>query len=118
MLKRDAEFMLAEAGRPVKITMPGPMTVVDSTANEHYSDEAAMAMDVAAALNEEARELDALGIAVIQFDESVFSRYPDKVKEWGITALDHCVEGVERSANRSAYLLQLPDARGPTSDRR
>ena len=43
-----------------------------------------MAMEVAAALNEEAKELDALGVDVIQFDEPVFSRYPDKVKDWGV----------------------------------
>ena len=44
MLKRDAEFMLAETSRPVKVTLPGPMTVVDSTADEHYGDEETIAM--------------------------------------------------------------------------
>ena len=81
MLEKDAEFMLAGKGRPVKISMPGPMMVVNSTANERYGDEAAIAMDVAGTLNVEARQLDAIGVAVIQFDEPVFSRYPNKVKE-------------------------------------
>lgn len=87
-------FLLAEARRPVKITLPGPMTIADSTYDLHYNDEQKLAMDIAAALNTEARELDALGPAVIQFDEPVFSRYPEKVTSWGIEALDRCVEGL------------------------
>lgn len=118
ILKEDAAFMLAETDLPVKITMPGPMTVVDSTADEHYGDEATMAMEVAAALNEEARELDALGVAVIQFDEPVFSRYPDKVKEWGITALDRCLEGVNtaKTAAHICYSYPMPGVPRPIMD--
>ena len=118
MLKRDAEFMLAETDRPVKITMPGPMTVVDSTADEHYGDEATMAMEVATALNEEARELDELGIAVIQFDEPVFSRYPEKVKEWGVTALDRCLDGIQRAqtAAHICYSYPMPGVPRPIVD--
>ena len=118
ILKKDAAFMLAETDLPVKITMPGPMTVVDSTADEHYGDEATMAMEVAAALNEEARELDALGVAVIQFDEPVFSRYPDKVKEWGITALDRCLEGVTsaKTAAHICYSYPMPGVPRPIMD--
>ena len=118
ILKKDAAFMLAETDLPVKITMPGPMTVVDSTADEHYGDEATMAMEVAAALNEEARELDALGVAVIQFDEPVFSRYPDKVKEWGITALDRCLEGVNsaKTAAHICYSYPMPGVPRPIVD--
>ena len=55
ILGEDSEFMLSESDRPVKMTLPGPMTVVDSTADEHYGDEETMAMEVAAALNEEQR---------------------------------------------------------------
>ena len=118
ILKKDTAFMLAETDLPVKITMPGPMTVVDSTADEHYGDEATMAMEVAAALNEEARELDALGVAVIQFDEPVFSRYPDKVKEWGITALDRCLEGVNtaKTAAHICYSYPMPGVPRPIMD--
>jgi len=118
MLKRDAEFMLAETDRPVKITLPGPMTVVDSTADEHYGDEETMAMEVAAVLNEEAKELDALGIAVIQFDEPVFSRYPEKVKEWGIKALDRCLEGITsaKTAAHVCYSYPMPGVPRPIVD--
>lgn len=118
MLKRDAEFMLSETSLPVKMTLPGPMTVVDSTADEHYGDEEKMAMEVAEALNAEARELDALGVAVIQFDEPVFSRYPDKVKEWGIKALDRCLEGVNKAqtAAHICYSYPMPGVPRPIVD--
>jgi len=118
MLTRDAEFMLAETDLPVKMTLPGPMTVVDSTADEHYGDEATMAMEVAEALNAEALELEALGVAVIQFDEPVFSRYPDKVKEWGITALDRCLEGITKAqtAAHICYSYPMPGVPRPIVD--
>lgn len=118
LLVDDLEFLLAETDRPVKITMPGPMTVVDSTADEHYGDEAAMAMDVADALNAEARALDAMGAAVIQFDEPVFSRYPKKVKEWGVVALDRCLEGVTnaKTAAHICYSYPMPGVPRPIVD--
>ena len=114
----DLRFLLAEADRPVKITLPGPMTVVDSTADEHYGDERAMAMAVAEALNAEARDLDALGPAVIQFDEPVFSRYPEKVSAWGIEALDRCLEGITnaRTAAHICYSYPMPGVARPIMD--
>ena len=118
ILGEDSEFMLSESDRPVKMTLPGPMTVVDSTADEHYGDEETMAMEVAAALNEEAKELDALGVDVIQFDEPVFSRYPDKVKDWGVKALDRCVEGIKSSktAAHICYSYPMPGVPRPIVD--
>ena len=118
MLADDLKFMLAETDRLVKITMPGPMTVVDSTADEYYGDDATMAMDVADALNAEARELDAQGAAVIQFDEPVFSRYLDKVREWGIAALDRCLEGIEntQTAVHICYSYPMPGVPRPIMD--
>ena len=91
---QDLAFLVTQTNSPVKVTLPGPMTVVDSTFNAFYDDERAFAMAVADAINKEARALDALGPAVIQFDEPVFSRYPDKVAEWGIEALDRCAQGL------------------------
>ena len=88
MLVQDLRFALSEARSPLKVTMPGPMTVVDSILDIYYRDERALALAVAAALNQEARDLEAAGAAVIQFDEPLFSRYPEKVSQWGIEALD------------------------------
>ena len=113
----DLRFALAEARAPLKVTLPGPMTVVDTILDEHYGDEEAFAMDVAEALNQEARALDALGPAVIQFDEPVFSRYPEKVEQWGIAALDRCLEGVTaRTAVHVCYSYPMPGVPRPIQD--
>jgi 5-methyltetrahydropteroyltriglutamate--homocysteine methyltransferase len=74
--------------------VPGPMTVVDSTLDEFYKDEAAMALDVAAALNEELRDLQAAGCDVLEIDEPAMTRYHEKVFAYGAKALDRCLEGI------------------------
>jgi 5-methyltetrahydropteroyltriglutamate--homocysteine methyltransferase len=94
ILVDDLMFLLAESDLPVRVTLPGPMTVCDSTYDAYYHDEKTMAFAWADAINKEARLLDALGPAVIQFDEPVFSRYPEKTAEWGIEALDRCLAGL------------------------
>ncbi|MBP10619.1 MAG: hypothetical protein CL397_09430 [Acidiferrobacteraceae bacterium] len=117
ILVDDLRFALAHTQRPVKITLPGPMTVVDSTLDEFYGDERTLAIAVATALNKEARALDALGPAVIQFDEPVFSRYPDKVAEWGVDALDRCVEGIQAaSCVHVCYSYPMPGVPRPIVD--
>jgi 5-methyltetrahydropteroyltriglutamate--homocysteine methyltransferase len=88
-------FARAHTRSPVKVTLPGPMTLVDTTLDEHYrGDEEALAMRFAALLNAEARDLAAAGAAVIQFDEPCFNIYLDKVKAWGIRALEAAIAGV------------------------
>jgi 5-methyltetrahydropteroyltriglutamate--homocysteine methyltransferase len=80
------------------------MTIIDTIANEHYPDRVAMAMRFADLLNEEARELDALGIDVIQFDEPAFNVYADAVKAWGVAALERAAQGLKcRSSVHICY---------------
>jgi 5-methyltetrahydropteroyltriglutamate--homocysteine methyltransferase len=90
----DLRFAKAQTNKPIKMDVPGPMTVVDSTLDEFYKDEAAMAMDVAAALNEELRDLQAAGCDVIEIDEPAMTRYHEKVFAYGAKALDRCLEGI------------------------
>jgi len=117
VLEEDLRFLLRETRSPVKVTLPGPLTVADSTFDAHYGDERALALDLAAALNEEARALDRLGPAVIQFDEPAFSRYPEKVAEWGIEALDRCVEGLRaKTAVHICYSYPMPGVPRPIMD--
>jgi 5-methyltetrahydropteroyltriglutamate--homocysteine methyltransferase len=117
ILREDLRFLMAEASGPVKVTLPGPMTVWDTLADEYYDDERALALDFAAAINEEAREIDALGPAVIQFDEPVFSRYPERVAEWGIEALDRCLEGLAATtAVHVCYSYPMPGVARPIQD--
>jgi 5-methyltetrahydropteroyltriglutamate--homocysteine methyltransferase len=91
-----AEALVARAHtkRRLKFTLPGPMTIVDTIADEHYRDRVALAMAFAELLNEEARELAAIGVDVIQFDEPAFNVYLDEVVGWGIDALHRAAEGL------------------------
>jgi 5-methyltetrahydropteroyltriglutamate--homocysteine methyltransferase len=110
----DLRFLKAETTRPVKMTLPGPMTIVDSTFDAHYGNDRDFAMAVAAAINMEALELDKLGPAVIQIDEPVFSRYPEQVADWGIEALDRCLEGVNAAtAVHVCYSYAMPGVPRP-----
>ena len=89
------KYARARTTRPLKVTLPGPMTTWDSTLDEHYSyDEARMAMHFAEILNAEALELQAAGADVIQFDEPCFNIYTDKVGEWGIEVLERAMQGL------------------------
>jgi 5-methyltetrahydropteroyltriglutamate--homocysteine methyltransferase len=90
----EASLARAHTTRKLKFTLPGPMTIVDTIADAHYGSRVDMAMAFADLLNEEARELQALGIDVIQFDEPAFNVYMDDVREWGIAALHRAAEGL------------------------
>ena len=79
--------------RRLKFTLPGPMTIADTIADAHYGDRTALAMAFAEVLNEEARDLAALGVDVIQFDEPAFNVYLDDVVGWGIEALHRAADG-------------------------
>ena len=117
ILERDLRFVQDESPLPVKITLPGPLTIADSTVDAHYGDERTFAMALAEALNEEAKALDAMGPAVIQFDEPAYSRYPDKTVEWGIEALERCIEGIRtKTAVHVCYSYPMPGVPRPIVD--
>src|SRR5262249_17112769 len=83
----EARFARGQTRRDLKWTMPGPMTVVDTIHDAYYRSRPRLGMEVARLLNEEARELQGLGVDVIQFDEPAFNVYMDEVRDWGIEAL-------------------------------
>ena len=90
----EAGIARAHTRRPLKFTLPGPMTIVDTIADAYYGDKVKLAMAFAGLLNDEARELAAIGIDVIQFDEPAFNVYTEAVAEWGIAALHRAIEGL------------------------
>lgn len=90
----EAAFCRAHAGKGLKFTLPGPMTICDTIADGHYGSRADMAMAFAEVLNAEARELEAAGVDVVQFDEPAFNVFMDDVREWGVAALERAVEGL------------------------
>jgi 5-methyltetrahydropteroyltriglutamate--homocysteine methyltransferase len=91
----EAAFCRAHTSHPLKWTLPGPMTICDTLADAHYGRRADMAMAFAEILNEEALELEAAGVDVIQFDEPAFNVFMDAVNEWGIAALERAARGLK-----------------------
>jgi 5-methyltetrahydropteroyltriglutamate--homocysteine methyltransferase len=91
----EVRFTRAHTSRKLKFTLPGPMTICDTIADAHYGKRADMAMAFAELLNQEARELEALGVDVIQFDEPAFNVFMRDVKDWGIDALHKAREGLK-----------------------
>ncbi len=90
----EVRFTRAQTGHQLKFTLPGPMTICDTIADDHYGRRANMAMAFADILNTEARELEAAGVDVIQFDEPAFNVFMEDVKDWGIDALHRAREGL------------------------
>jgi 5-methyltetrahydropteroyltriglutamate--homocysteine methyltransferase len=91
----DLKFLLANTDRRVKITVPGPFTMSQQAQNDFYSGEEAAAMDYAAAVNEEIRELFAAGADVVQIDEPYMQARPQKAREYGLRALNRALEGID-----------------------
>jgi 5-methyltetrahydropteroyltriglutamate--homocysteine methyltransferase len=90
----DLLFLKANTDRKVKITVPGPFTMLQQAQNDFYESEEAAAMDYAAALNEEIKELFANGADIVQVDEPYMQARPEKARQYGINALNRALEGV------------------------
>ena len=90
----EARHARAHTKRKLKITMPGPMTIIDTIADRHYGDRVKMAFAFADLLNAEARALEADGVDVIQFDEPAFNVYMKEVTTWGVEALHRAIAGL------------------------
>lgn len=96
-------YLKRNSSRPVKVTLPGPMTTADSVLDEHARrSDADFAMAYAELLNAEAKACVAAGADIVQFDEPCFNIYIDEVKEWGVTALERAFEGVR--AKRAVHI--------------
>ena len=92
--RRDVEFLRANTDQPIRITLPGPFTLTQQVADEYYKDEAALAMDYAAAVNEEIKELFAAGADVVQLDEPFLEARPDKARAFAVQAINRAVAGL------------------------
>lgn len=90
----DAKALRARTSRPIKWTLPGPMTMIDTLYDKHYRSREKLAWEFAKILNQEAKELEAAGVDIIQFDEPAFNVFFDDLKEWGVAALERAAEGL------------------------
>lgn len=91
----DAAFLRSQTDLPIKWALPGPMTMIDTLYDGHYKSREKLAWEFASILNQEARELEAAGVDIIQFDEPAFNVFFDEVNDWGIAALEKAKEGLK-----------------------
>lgn len=94
VLTRDLEFLKANTDRRVKITVPGPFTMSQQAQNDFYEDPRELALDYAAAVNAEIRELFAAGANIVQIDEPYMQARPEPAREYGLDALNAALDGV------------------------
>ncbi|WGE75141.1 methionine synthase [Actinobacillus equuli] len=91
----DAKFLRAHTDHPIKWALPGPMTMIDTLYDGHYKSREKLAWEFATILNQEAKELEAAGVDIIQFDEPAFNVFFDEVNDWGVAALERAIEGLK-----------------------
>jgi 5-methyltetrahydropteroyltriglutamate--homocysteine methyltransferase len=92
---RDVKFLKANTDRQIKITVPGPFTMSQQAQNDFYDSEAEMALDYAAAVREEIKDLFAAGADYVQVDEPYMQARPEKARQFGLDALNAALEGVK-----------------------
>jgi len=91
----DAIFLRQQTTAPIKWALPGPMTMIDTLYDSHYKNREKLAWEFAGILNQEAKELEAAGVDIIQFDEPAFNVFFDEVNDWGIATLERAIEGLK-----------------------
>ena len=91
----DLRFLKAHTDRAVKMTVPGPFTMTQQAQNDHYPDDVSAALDYAAVVNEEIRDLFAAGADIVQLDEPYLQARPEKAREYGLIALERALDGIE-----------------------
>src|ERR1044072_4188070 len=92
---RDVEFLRRNTDRMIKMTVPGPFTMSQQAQNDFYKDEEEMALDYAAAVNAEIRDLFAAGAGIVQIDEPYMQARPAAARQYGLAALNAALDGVE-----------------------
>ncbi|MBV9357097.1 MAG: cobalamin-independent methionine synthase II family protein [Chloroflexi bacterium] len=123
---RDLQFLRANTTHPVKITVAGPFTMAQQVQDDYYGDPEAMALDYAAAVNEEIRDLFAAGADVVQIDEPYLQARASEARRYAIRVINRALEGVSGTTalhmcfgyaaivhsreRRYAYLEELADA--------
>ena len=90
----DLEFLKRHTTHKVKMTVPGPFTMSQQAQNDFYATEEAAALDYAAAVNEEIRDLFAAGADIVQVDEPYLQARPEKARQFGLKALNRALDGI------------------------
>jgi len=104
VLLRDYRQAQSFSDRPVKLTIPGPMTIIGTVADCFYNDDKKLALDLADALNREALALAEAGCLHIQVDEPLFARKPDDAAAFGYEALERVFHNMPAHVTRTAHM--------------
>ncbi|MGI9302319.1 MAG: cobalamin-independent methionine synthase II family protein [Gammaproteobacteria bacterium] len=104
LLGRDYKLAQSFTNNPVKITIPGPMTITDSIADDYYNDDARLGADLGDTLNQEILALAESGCRYIQVDEPVFARKPQQALAYGTDNLERCFAGVPQQVTRVVHM--------------
>ena len=91
----DAKLLRKQTSKPIKWALPGPMTMVDTLFDDHYHSREKLAWEFTKILNQEAKELAAAGVDIIQFDEPAFNVFFEEVNDWGVACLERAIEGLK-----------------------
>jgi 5-methyltetrahydropteroyltriglutamate--homocysteine methyltransferase len=91
---RDVAFLRAHTDRKIKITLPGPFTMSEQSETSYHRDRETLAMELAAAVNEEVKDLFAAGADVVQLDEPWMQRFPQRAKQYGVKVVNRALDGV------------------------
>ena len=91
----DAKFLRRQTDQPIKWALPGPMTMIDTLYDDHYKSREKLAWEFATVLNQEAKDLEAAGVDIIQFDEPAFNVFFEEMKDWGVAALERAAAGLQ-----------------------
>src|SRR5579884_3321930 len=92
---RDVEFLRRNTDHRIKITVPGPFTITQQAQNDYYHDQRSLALDIAAAVNEEIRSLQAAGADVVQIDEPYLQARPERARAYGVEVINRALQGIE-----------------------
>ena len=90
----DVQFLRAHTNRSIKVTVPGPYTMSQQAQNDFYQHEEELALDYAAAVNEEIRDLFEAGADIVQIDEPYMQARPEKARRYGLAALNRALDGI------------------------
>ena len=93
-LREGVTFLKKRTSKPIKVTLPGPMTCADTLADEYFHDRQVLATELAKVLNDEAHALAEAGADIVQFDEPCFNIYLDEVEAWGVRTLEQAAQGI------------------------
>jgi 5-methyltetrahydropteroyltriglutamate--homocysteine methyltransferase len=91
---RDVAFLRAHTDRQIKITLPGPFTMSEQSETSYHRDREALAMELAAAVNDEVKDLFAAGADIVQLDEPWMQRFPERAKQYGVKVVNRALDGV------------------------